>query len=346
MHKFTSNIPIIVNNISTMQDVSAQNMDLSGNLDVSGNTTIGRALDVTGNTIIGGTLNVSDSKATSLTGTLDVTGATTLNGGINADNFSVADSTGNTTTGTLTLKSSATTTTSTQIPVFITDPSTTARTLVTRTPEQLRGDIGALSVVDLSVTNGTTSGPVINSSAGTNVTIPSASATISGIVTTGAQTFAGTKTFSNVLNVGGDFIVDGVINQTGASWSLGGFNDGVSVNLPYSSLENIPFSVKHTPEVNCIYNTDGRHIIIQKSGKYLVHFGAMTSNNDTLTEIVLKKNNVNIGRVVARYYSGERPVCSSTLSYFGVGDIIYLYLSSGTMHPLESLRYFNGYLIG
>jgi len=34
MHKFTSNIPLIVNNISTMQDVSAQNMDLSGSLDV------------------------------------------------------------------------------------------------------------------------------------------------------------------------------------------------------------------------------------------------------------------------------------------------------------------------
>ena len=46
MSIFTSNIPLIVNNISTMKDVSAQNMDLSGSLDVSGNTTIGGTLDV------------------------------------------------------------------------------------------------------------------------------------------------------------------------------------------------------------------------------------------------------------------------------------------------------------
>jgi len=80
MSIFTSNIPLIVNNISTMKDVSAQNMDLSGSLDVSGNTTIGGALqanggitcdtdkfvveDATGNTSIGGTLNVETSLTT------------------------------------------------------------------------------------------------------------------------------------------------------------------------------------------------------------------------------------------------------------------------------------------
>jgi len=59
MHKFTSNIPIIVNNISTMQDVSAQNMDLSGSLDVSQNTTIGGTLSVIGNTAITGDVVVA-----------------------------------------------------------------------------------------------------------------------------------------------------------------------------------------------------------------------------------------------------------------------------------------------
>lgn len=63
---------------------------------------------------------------------------------------------------------------------------------------------------DLSVTAGTTAGPTINSSTGTNVVIPSASATASGVVTTGSQTFAGTKTFSTVattnLTLGGSSV--------------------------------------------------------------------------------------------------------------------------------------------
>jgi hypothetical protein len=52
---------------------------------------------------------------------------------------------------------------------------------------------------NLSVTNGTTAGPTINSSTGSNVTFPTASGTISGAVTTGNQTWAGTKTFSSAV---------------------------------------------------------------------------------------------------------------------------------------------------
>ncbi len=52
---------------------------------------------------------------------------------------------------------------------------------------------------NLSVTGGTTAGPSINSSTGTNVILPTADGTVSGVVTTGAQTFAGVKSFSSTI---------------------------------------------------------------------------------------------------------------------------------------------------
>ncbi|MFU8899040.1 MAG: hypothetical protein ACNA7L_09105, partial [Roseinatronobacter sp.] len=54
---------------------------------------------------------------------------------------------------------------------------------------------------NLTVTGGTTAGPTVNSSTGSNVTLPTASAAASGVVTTGSQTFAGAKTFNNTVDV-------------------------------------------------------------------------------------------------------------------------------------------------
>ena len=53
---------------------------------------------------------------------------------------------------------------------------------------------------NLTWTAGTTAGPTVNSSTGANAVIPSASASASGAVTTGTQTFAGAKTFTGILN--------------------------------------------------------------------------------------------------------------------------------------------------
>lgn len=53
---------------------------------------------------------------------------------------------------------------------------------------------------NLTATAGTTAGPTIVSSTGTNVVIPSAAIGASGIVTTGAQTFAGVKTFDSTIS--------------------------------------------------------------------------------------------------------------------------------------------------
>jgi hypothetical protein len=57
---------------------------------------------------------------------------------------------------------------------------------------------------NLSWTNGTTAGPTVNSSTGGNAVMPTASASISGAVTTGAQTWAGNKSFTGTIRITGN----------------------------------------------------------------------------------------------------------------------------------------------
>jgi len=80
MSLFTSNIPMIINNYSIMKDVSAQNIDLSQNMNISGFSIIGGTLDVSGITTIKSLLNA--------------------NGGITCDtnNFIVSGTNGDTST--------------------------------------------------------------------------------------------------------------------------------------------------------------------------------------------------------------------------------------------------------
>lgn len=73
--------------------------------------------------------------------------------------------------------------------------------------------------VDLGATAGTTSGPVITSSAGADVTIPSASFSNSGVVTTTTQIFAGQKEFTNstVINTVNDALATAVTTTVDSS---------------------------------------------------------------------------------------------------------------------------------
>ncbi|MDB4726267.1 hypothetical protein OAF54_02430 [bacterium] len=82
---------------------------------------------------------------------------------------------------------------------------------VTSVTSNARGHITAIDVstvtipasderdTNLSWTGGTTAGPSVNSSTGTNAVIPSATGSASGVVTTGTQTFAGSKIFSSTI---------------------------------------------------------------------------------------------------------------------------------------------------
>jgi hypothetical protein len=107
--------------------------------------------------------------------------------------------------------------------------------------------------VNLGVTGGTTAGPIITSSAGTNATIPTASGTASGVVTTGNQTWAGTKTFNNdIISPLGARIISGsavTIGLSGESGSVNnpsiqangtGVNTGAILVSSYSSSDSGP----------------------------------------------------------------------------------------------------------
>ena len=145
--------------------------------------------------------------------------------------------------------------------------------------------------------------------------------------------------------IGGDLVVNGVINQTGASWSLGGFDDGVSVSLAVTEDENMPFSVKQSAEVNCVYNDTDDTITIQKAGKYFISYGAMTQNNSNTAEIFLRKNDVN---VINAYSSGSgfRQVSRSIILDLNVDDNLSVFVNAGVLHASEQNRYFIGSLIG
>lgn len=115
------------------------------------------------------------------------------------------------------------------------------------------GGIGLLewqTVTDtnLSIVAGTTAGPIISSGSGTGITIPTASATASGVVTTGAQTWAGTKTFNDSITA----------NVTGsASNNVLKAGDTMSGDINWNS---------NGRGLNWAFNTDGASIRFYNSG--------------------------------------------------------------------------------
>jgi hypothetical protein len=110
--------------------------------------------------------------------------------------------------------------------------------------------------VNLGVTGGTTAGPTITSSAGTNATIPTASASASGVVTTGNQTWAGTKTFNNSI------VSPGITRADSVTISSTDGNGAVSIEAQNISTGN----VRSVSTFNNSTTTTGSEVRIISSG--------------------------------------------------------------------------------
>jgi hypothetical protein len=86
---------------------------------------------------------------------------------------------------------------------------------------------------NLGITAGTTAGPIVTSSTGNNATLPTATASASGVVTTGNQTWAGVKTFNSTItgSISGNA---GTATTLQTARTIGGvsFNGSANINLP------------------------------------------------------------------------------------------------------------------
>lgn len=184
--------------------LAGDNFTVGGDLTVTGSTTLGSALPIaqggTGQTTASGAINALMPSQTSNSGKY-----LTTNG--------VSVSWGSITPGTGTVSSVGLSTSLSGI-VITNSPVTSAGTLgISGTLGVVSGGTGVASITAGAVLigNGTsavssispgTSGQVLtsNGTAWASSSLPSASSTVSGIVSTGSQTFAGSKTFSSAFS--------------------------------------------------------------------------------------------------------------------------------------------------
>jgi hypothetical protein len=102
---------------------------------------------------------------------------------------------GLTVNGTIVTRATSTETSAVRYPVFLENPNAVAREIFTRSLGETKADLGIVGT-DLSIGSSTGAIVRIDSSTGTNATLPVASSTLAGVVTNAAQTFGGAKSFT------------------------------------------------------------------------------------------------------------------------------------------------------
>ena len=142
-----------------------------------------------------------------------------------------------------------------RIPVFLTNPNSVAQEVFSKSIGELKNDLGVTPntltgstnntisggnhthaiTPSLSWTGGTTSGPLINI-LNDSATIPSATSTASGVVTTVAQSFAGAKTFTNN-------VIATSLQATGATRPTTGIYGSGELNLSTNNTDRLIIAV-------------------------------------------------------------------------------------------------------
>jgi hypothetical protein len=149
-------------------------------------------------------LTNATASTTTSTGALVVTGGVGIGGALNVGGAISTDSN-------LSMRAAATASVATQIPVFIADPASTTRTLVTRTPAQLRSDIGAQVAGSYLTAEADTLATVTGRGNTTATAVSFTNNTASTSTSTGAVTITGGLGVGGSAHIGGNLTVTGNI---------------------------------------------------------------------------------------------------------------------------------------
>jgi hypothetical protein len=208
--------------------------------------------------------------------------------------------------GNLGIRAAATASVATQIPVFIADPASTTRTLVTRTPAQFRGDISA-AVTNQTMHIGTTAVAINRASATqtlTGVSIDGNAATVTnGVYTSGNQTIAGLKTFSNPeLRIGSSNTENYISFRGTTGDGPGSFNHTYIGEYLYGGTESSELllfkgnDVEGTPGPDRIRLIGANHVFQTYNSALSGTFTAIASSAVPITRLIIRQNgNVGIG---------------------------------------------------
>jgi hypothetical protein len=194
-------------------------LDASGNSSFPGVVSLGTQATTTSHAVRADrsiTINGTANQITSSAGAQDLTADRTWTLSLPQNIHTAAAPTfgGLTANGNIGMRAAATTSAATQIPIFTANPASTTRTVVTRTPAQLRGDISA-AATNQTMHIGTTAVAINRASAALALTGVSIDGN-AGTVTTNANLTGDVTSVGNATSIAAGVIVNADVSASAA----------------------------------------------------------------------------------------------------------------------------------